>query len=343
MPADMGQQLRVGFVLLESFTLNAFSGFIEAMRLSADKGGRSRQIACGWEIMGGKDVTASCGLKITPTSELADPGLFDYIAVCGGNGYLERQQPRWLDDYLHRAADAGTPLIGLCTGTFNIARAGLMEGYVACVHWNVFEAFKEQFPHIRAVPDRIFVHAGDRISCAGSAGACDLALHLITQHCGHEKAQQSIRHMMLQGVRPSTHPQAHFYGEMQNVRDSAVRRVVHLMEQSLNEPPQVPELARQAGISPRQLDRRFIAELNQTPSRYFRDMRLRYGAWLLTHTTDKIAQIAVDTGFADAAHFSRAFRALYSTTPQGYRTAMQPESRNHTDPSADITKAARAH
>ena len=95
--------------------------------------------------------------------------------------------------------------------------------------------------------------------------------------------------------------------------------------------------------APPRYQKQELAELNQTPSRYFRDMRLRYGAWLLTHTTDKIAQIAVDTGFADAAHFSRAFRALYSTTPQGYRTAMQPESRNHTDPSADITKAARAH
>ena len=313
------QKLRVGFVLLESFTLNAFSGFVEAIRLSADRGGRSRQIDCGWEIMASGEVTASCGLKISPTSPLLDPAGFDYIAICGGNGYRERKQPLWLDQYLHQAQSAGVPLIGLCTGTFNIARAGLMAGHLACIHWNVVEEFRDQFPHIQALPDRIFIDAGERISCAGSAGACDLALHLISRHCGHEKAQQSIRHMMLQGVRPSTHPQAYFLSEMQNVRDSTVRRAVHIMEQALNDPPSVAELARLAGISPRQLERRFVDELKASPARYFRDLRLRYGAWLLTHTTDRISQIAVDTGFSDAAHFSRTFRVLYGTTPNSYR------------------------
>ncbi len=309
----------MGFILLESFTLNAFSGFIEAVRLSADRGGRSRQINCGWEIMGPTEVTASCGLKVTPTGDLINPESFDYIAVCGGNGYLDREQPKWLDDYLYEAEAVGVPLIGLCTGTFNIARAGLMEGYVACVHWNVFESFREQFPAIDALPDRIFVDAGKRITCAGSAGATDLALHLIARHCGHDMAQQSIRHMMLEGVRPATHPQAHFYNDLEGVRDERVRRAVHLMEQALNDPPPMPELARHAGSSLRQLERCFLTELAQTPVAYFRSMRLRYGAWLLVHTRLTVTQIAGDTGFSDASHFSREFKALFGNIPRAYR------------------------
>jgi transcriptional regulator GlxA family with amidase domain len=314
-----GQKLRVGFILMEQFTLNAFSGFIEAVRLSADTGGRSRQIECGWEIMGPQSVTASCGLVVKPSSPLIDPTAFDYIAICGGNGYLERKQPKWVDAYLRRADAAGVPLIGLCTGTFNISRAGLMAGYVACVHWNVFEAFRDEFPSIDALPDRIFVDAGRRITCAGSAGASDLALHLISRHCGHGKALQSIRHMMLSDIRPATYPQAHFYTDLEGVGDERVRRAVYLMEQALNDPLPMPELARRTGTSLRQLERCFVAELGETPTGYFRNMRLRYGAWLLTHTRLTVTQIASDAGFADTAHFSREFKELFRTTPSRHR------------------------
>lgn len=191
--------------------------------------------------------------------------------------------------------------------------------YTACVHWNVFDAFREQFPTIDARPDRLFIDTGRRITCAGSAGADDLALHLITRHCRHEKAQQAIRHMMLEGIRPATYPQAHFYSDLGGVRDARVRRAVHLMEQMLNDPLPLPEIARQAGISLRQLERRFDAAFSVGPAAYFRTLRLRYGAWLLLHTTDTVAQIASDSGFADAAHFSREFRQAWNTTPSAFR------------------------
>lgn len=319
------QKLRVGFVLLDSFTLNAFSGFVEAIRLAADHGGRSRQVACGWEVMGEGKITASCGLTVAPTAPLISPSEMDYIAVCGGNGYRTRSQPAWLDSYLSKAAGAGVPLIGLCTGTFNIARAGLMQGYPACVHWNVVDEFHDQFPQIDALTDRIFLDAGARITCAGSTGASDLALHLIDRHCGSVYAQQAIRHMMLQGQRAATFPQAHFSQNIQHVKDEAVRRCVALMEQKINTPTQTDVLATQVGLSARQLDRRFNRALGQSPARYFRAMRLSYALWRLTHTTDTIAQIAADAGFSDAAHFHREFRKTHGVAPRQYQnTAERP-------------------
>ena len=315
------QKLRVGFVLLDSFTLNAFSGFVEAIRLAADHGGRSRQVACGWEVMGEGKVTASCGLVVTPTSALLDPSEMDYIAVCGGNGYDTRTQPAWLDAYWTRAAGAGVPLIGLCTGTFPIARIGLMQGFPACVHWNVVDESRDQFPTVDALTDRIFLDAGDRITCAGSTGASDLALHLLARHCGSELAQQAIRHMMLQGQRADTFPQAHFTQNIQQVSDEVVRRCIHLMEQKLNTPPQIETLATQVGLSARQLDRRFIRAVGQSPGRYFRAMRLEYAAWQLTHTTGTVAQIASDAGFSDASHLHREFRKISDVAPHQYRSA----------------------
>lgn len=223
--------------------------------------------------------------------------------------------------YLCAADAAGVPLVGLCTGTFNIARAGLMEGRAACVHWNVHDEFRAQFPSIPAISDRIFLDAGDRITCAGSTGASDLALHLISRHCGPERAQQSIRHMMLNRQRDSSFPQAQFSDEARDLRDDVVRRCVSIMEQSLNAPISMEKLSRRVGLSERQLARRFSCGLGMSPSRYYRFLRLRYGAWRLMHSTDRVAAIAADAGFADAAHFQREFRKQYARSPSGFRRA----------------------
>ncbi len=315
--------LSVGFVLLDRFTLNAFSPFIDALRLAADRGGRSRQIHCAWTIMGRNPVAASCGLKVVPDEPLGAPQRFHYIAVCGGNGYLDARPDPQLTSFLREADARGVKLIGVCTGTFEIARAGLMRGHRACVHWNVYDAFREQFPHLDAVPNQIFLDSGTRITCAGSAGVGDFALHLIARHCGPEKAQQAVRHMMLREVRPSTHPQAHFYSDLDGVRDHLVRRAVQLMEQALNEPLTSPQLAAALGVSLRQFERRFHAALGRPPSAYCRDLRLRYAAWLLEHTELPVGAIAGDCGFSDGAHFARLFRAQYACPPSAFRARLR--------------------
>ena len=311
--------LRVGIILLDCFTLNAAAGFIDCLRLAADKGGRSRPINCAWQIMGERPVTASCGMQVLPDTELRPPETFDYIAICGGNAYLDPREGRGLHAYLQAAARRSVRLIGVCTGTFTLARAGLMNGYRACVHWNVYDAFRDAFPGIPALADRLFLDAGARITCAGSSGATDLALHLIRRHCGADKAAQAIRHMMLQDARPANHPQAHCHGDMAEIRDSRVRRAVHFMEQSLNERLTAAEIASVVNLSPRQLERVFVNHLGTGPLAYFRGMRLRYARWLLQHSEASVAGIAAEVGFADSAHFARAFRARYGMTPQAAR------------------------
>ena len=307
--------LRVGFILLPRFTLNAFAGFVDSLRLAADQGGRSRKIHCSWEIMGTKPVTSSCGIEVLPRVPYQDVGDFTHIAICGGNSYLDLEEDRDLSLYLKKASRSGVKLVGVCTGTFAIARADLLRGERVCVHWNVINEFRQQFPHIDATPDRIFLQSARVITCAGSSGATDMALHLIRQFCGSEKAQQAIRHMILTGVRMSNSPQTHFFEAIHDIRDERVRVAVLTMEQSLNSKLNIDSLAAHLNIGPRQLNRLFLREMNMTAMRYFRIMRLRYADWLLRHTNNSIAEIAADCGFSDAAHLSRDFTAHYSKNP----------------------------
>ena len=146
------QRLRVGFILLDQFTIAAFSGLIDALRLAADHGARGRQVHAAWTVMtlGGGPRRSSCGVAVTPNGDLVDPPAFDYLAVCGGNDYLNENPPEALLDYLRRAGRAGVRMLGICTGTFLLAKAGLVGGRRVCVHWNVLDAFNAQFPGIKA-------------------------------------------------------------------------------------------------------------------------------------------------------------------------------------------------
>lgn len=327
-PAAQQPALRVGFILLESFTLAAFAGLVDALRLAADGGGRSRQIHASWRIMtpGAQWREASCGLRVTGAEDFLDPGQFNYIAVCGGNDYHVARTMPALDGYLRQAHRQGVRMLGVCTGSFAIARAGLADERTLCIHWNVLDAFRKQFPHVRTTVDRLFVDEGDLITCAGSTAAIDMGLYLVSRHCGRNRAQQVVRHMMLAGMRAPSLPQAHFVQEIEHVTDDRVLRAVHFMEQQIDYPPSLPVVARYAGVSSRQLQRAFKAALDMTPMQMYRIMRVKYGRWKLDNTRESITRIALDCGFADTAHFSREFTALFGISPSHCRRAGRAEA-----------------
>ncbi|BBK32286.1 AraC family transcriptional regulator with amidase-like domain [Stella humosa] len=332
LPADTGEpaepRLRVGFILLHQFTLAAFSGLIDALRLAADHGGRSRQLHIAWTVMslGGGPQQSSCGVSVMPNSGLRDAGEFDYVAVCGGNDYLNDEPATALVQHLRAAAAGGVRLLGICTGTFVIAKAGLVGDRRVCVHWNVLDAFNQRFPRLNAVVDRLFLDEGDLITCAGSTAAIDLGLYLVSRHCGRDKAQQAMRHMMLQDIRPAAVPQPHFYARLAGIADVRIRQAAQFIEQRLDDPPPVAAIARYVGISSRQLERLFHAELGVGPAAFQRRLRLEYGRWLLDNSKRTITEIAIDAGFADSAHFSRDFKSMFGSTPSHQRRALRMAS-----------------
>ncbi|WAI85636.1 MULTISPECIES: GlxA family transcriptional regulator [Achromobacter] len=316
--------LNVGIVLMDQFTLAAFAGLVDVLRLAGDHGGRSRQIHTSWRVMSwdGKPRCASAGLTIDVADGLpADPAEFDYVAVCGGNDYHNGRMPEPLRDWLRLAAARRVRLLGICTGTFALAQAGVVGPRTVCVHWNVLDAFRERFPQTRAVVDRLFVDEGDLISCAGSTAAIDLALYLVARHCGRDKAQQAMRHMMLQGVRPGRVPQAHFRTDLSGIQDLRVRQAAHFIEQRIDNPPPLDAIARYVGVGRRQLERAFRLATGKSPMAFQRQLRLEYGSWLLLNNPCSITQIALDCGFADGAHFSRDFRAHFGLSPRQYQQA----------------------
>lgn len=317
-PGRSAPELRVGVIPLPNFTMLAFAGFIDTLRLAADEGDRSRQIRCSWTVMSEDraSVKASNGVAVQSSANLQPPEVFDYVVVVGGTLHDAQPESSALLLYLNRVAAAGIPLIGLCNGVFALARAGLMKGRSACLSWFHHQDYAAEFPDHGIVSDRMFLADGDRITCAGGVGSIHLASWLVEQRLGAGSASKGLRIMLEEAARPAETPQpAPLVGNYADAQDVRVRRAVLAMERMLDQNVRLVELASLVGSTPRNLTRLFVADLGITPYAVMKAMRLARARRLLRETERSVADIAADCGFSDASHLIRQYREVEGVTP----------------------------
>ncbi len=267
----------------------------------------------------GARIKASCGVEVSCDAAYSDPRQFDYVAVIGG--LLRSMEHGSAENiaYLEQVHRAGVSLIGICTGTFPLARLGYLDGRRTCIHPYHLEDFRSLFPRVHAVTNLDYIDDGDRLSCAGGISVISLATHLISRHCGQERATKTVYQMSVPNkadAAPVAVSQAIGYTR---VADPRLRRAVFLLERSLSQPISPAWLAREVGLSERQLGRLFVAELGQSPAAHIRGTRLRYARWLLQNSDENVTEVALRTGFADCAHFIRQYRAEFGMTPGSLR------------------------
>lgn len=314
-------QLNVGFILARRFTLCALGNFVDVLRLAADEGDRSRPILCAWRVLSPTmdPIASSSGIVVQPEERLGDPTRFDYLVVVGGLvDEIEHLHPDTVR-FLERAAAAGVPLVGVCTGTFALHRAGLMQGYRACVSWFHHEDFLERFDGLKPVSDQIFVVDRDRLTCSGGVAAAHLAAFIVERHLGRARAAKSL-HIMILDEAAADEPQPGM--PLALATDHAVvRRALHLMQQSIDAPLAIGRLAEQLGVGRRSLERHFREALGMTPLAADRVIRVEQAKHLLATTRRSATQIAAETGFCDLPHMIRVFRAAEGMTPDAFRKA----------------------
>ncbi len=318
--ADASPRLRVGFLLAPNFTLTAFAGFVDALRLAADEGDRSRPIEIEWSVIGkpGGAVASSCGAAVQPWAEMEDPERYDYIVVVGGLLHGGQKVLPGTYPFLKSAARAGVALVGLCTGSFVLARAGLLEGYVACVSWFHREEFVAEFPGQGMITNRMFIVDRDRMTCAGGTSVVHLAAYIIEKHCGRALASKSLRIMIEDQPLPANTPQPESVVTRQS-HDSVVRQAMLLIEQKLGQPDPLTEVSAALGISMRQLERKFAADVGLTPRDYRLQLRLTRARWMIEHTDLSVTDVGFECGFGDCSHFSRAFTNHFKVRPSSLR------------------------
>ena len=313
-------RLRVGFVLADRFTLSAFANFVDVLRLAADDADKSRPILCDWSVLSDDmaPIRSSCGVRVQPDTRLRHAPACDYLVVVGG---LIGDKAALSDEMmacLRSAAAAGTALVGLCTGVFILQQAGLLKGYRACVSWFHHQDFIDRFEAVTPVADQIFVVDRDRLTCSGGQGAAHLAAHLVQRHIGKSAAIKSLNIMMIEDALSGERPQP---GQLlaQRATDPLVKRAVLKMQQNIEVPKPIEDIARELEVGRRTLERHFLADLRQSPLKIYAELRIERALLRLRSTGDSTTEIALACGFCDASHLTRVLKAERGITPAQYR------------------------
>ncbi|WP_371153337.1 GlxA family transcriptional regulator [Jannaschia sp. 2305UL9-9] len=306
------------FVPLEGFTMMCLASAVDALRIANRMSGADLY---SWEMVGeeGGTVRCSAGITFVMDRDLSEVGRDDTVLVVGGVNVAQASNKR-IVSWLRREARRGITVGGLCTASYTLAIAGLLDGKRATIHWENHDSFAEDFPDINLTKS-VFTVDGKRVTTAGGTAEVDLMLHIIARDHGEDLASLVADQMIYSSIRTDQDTQRLSIPTRIGVRHPRLSQVIREMEQNIEEPVSPSLLAADVGMSTRQLERLFRRYLNRSPKRYYMELRLGKARNLLMQTDMSIINVALACGFTSPSHFSKCYRAQYGTTPYRERGA----------------------
>ena len=296
------------FLLSDGFSNHCLANMVEPLRAANTL---SRRTLYSWQFFSpdGQPVQSSSGLLVTPHGALGDE-TGDVLVVMPSYGFLTLSTEATAQT-LRAAAKRYGKLAGLDTGSWLLARAGLLDNRRATIHWDELSRFEEAFPNVHAVQER-FVIDGNLMTCTGAMAAFDLSAALIRTDHGPLLSME-VAHLLM------THSVAGRQSVPLKSRDSVVNRVLALMQANIETPLSIQDIARTIGCSQKKVETRIQAEMQTTPQALYRRLRLNLARKLAVETDQSVAEIASRCGYENASAMTRAFRAEFGQTPTAIR------------------------
>ena len=313
-PRELPQ--RIGFLLVPNYSMVAFVSAIEPLRLANRMSG---QALYEWHVFSqnGEPVQASNGLEVAVAGDLSSAEKLQTIAVCAGidvRAAVNKDLISWLRKVDRQGADVGA----ICTASYILAKAGMLDGYDCTIHWENLAGFVEEFPELQ-VTNEIFEIDRQRFTCSGGTAAIDMMLNMIGMQHGHELAASVADQFIHERIRDHHDHQRMSLSARLGVRHPKLLSVIKVMEDNLEEPLGRSALAKEAGLSTRQLERLFRKYLQRSPARYYLELRLNRARLLLVQTNMSVIDVALACGFVSASHFSKCYRDYFGHTPRKER------------------------
>ncbi|MGM0823431.1 MAG: GlxA family transcriptional regulator [Pseudomonadota bacterium] len=311
-----GEPQTLGFLLLDNFTLISLASAIEPLRMANQLAGRELY---RWYTLtqDGLPVRASDGLQVTPDASMHTPLSLEWVVVCGGVGpqhSVTREHVRWLQSQSRQLRRLGS----VCTGSWALGKAGLLDYYETSIHWECLASMQEAFPNV-ILTTYLFSIDRDRFTASGGTAPLDMMLNLIGHDHGRELAAGISEMFIYERVRNEQDQQRVPLKHVLGTTQPKLLEIVALMESNLEEPIELDELASYVNVSRRQLERLFQRYLLCSPSRYYLKLRLTRARQLLKQTPLSIIEIASVCGFVSTPHFSKCYREYFGVPPRNER------------------------
>ena len=312
---------RIGFLVVPSFSLIAFSSALEPLRMANRLRGEKLY---EWRVLGleGTPVTSSSGIVITPDGDVSVATQMDMVMVCAGD-QVHLANDKGLIAAIRKLAQKRIALGAICTGSYLLARAEVLNGYRCTIHWENLASMREEFPDI-VLSQELFEIDRDRYTCSGGTAPLDMMLNMISSQHGSELAVAISEEFICERIRGRNDRQRVPLRLHLGTSQPKLVEAVSLMEANIEEPMGLDELAQHVGLSRRQLERLFQKHLACVPTRYYLELRLAKARQLLLQTSMSIVDVAFASGFVSAPHFSKCYRDFYGIPPRDERRHRKP-------------------
>ncbi len=296
--------------------------FSRASRVISDEG-RRRPEVYAVELLAHRagPVRTSSGLALVAARSFKSvrDGL-DTLLVAGGRGTNAALRDRALIDWLRRIGPRVRRLASVCTGTFLLAEAGLLDGKRVTTHWASCEKLATNYPRLTVDPDPIFVRQGRLYTTAGVTSGMDLALALVAEDHGTAVSRAVARQLVLFLQRPGGQSQFSTQLQIQSADNLPLAELQAWMADHLAADLSVSSLARRAAMSPRNFARIFSKSLGITPARLVQRMRVEAARRRLEESEEGVKTIAAECGFGTPEAMRRAFLRAVRVPPSAYRS-----------------------
>jgi len=312
--------ITIGFLVFPGFPMSCLTSMIEPLRAANEIGACH---AFAWKIFSetGERVASSAEVVFNSDHKLTEAEGVDFLFLLSSPtaNFTDRKAA---ESCLRRFARHGVAVGGISGGVFPLARSGLLTGHPVAVHWCYEAAFAQEFPEIEMSKD-VIVFDAPRYTVAGASAAFDLMLHFIEDRLGADTATEVacwFQHPVVRGRGVRQKTPTHHRQSTADMLPDVVVRAVDLMAQNMARPLAIEDVADSVGISPRQMERMFKKATGQSPSRYYRTLRMKAARQLILFTKEPIPRIAAGVGYETSAPLVRHYREEFGVTPAEDRT-----------------------
>ena len=305
-------------LLLPRFNMYSLMNIIEAPRI-ANYLSPAPLYVVNHISFDGASIAASNNMSVECASPPERLDRNDMLFVVGSWG-AERYANKKLFSWIRVQARLGVKIYSVEQGAYLLARAGLLNNRKATTHWSYIAGFQEQFPDID-IEEHLFTEAGQITCCSGSTAGIDLMLRVIRGHHGEALAGEISNQVMHHPVRSGKDPQRKSLGRGLERLGPDVRAAIEIIEANISDPLSVPEIARQVGLSQRQLERQFNKSVGCSIVQFGLLLRLQHARVLLISTDLGVREIATASGFNSLSHFAQAFKKYFNRRPSANRQA----------------------
>lgn len=227
----------------------------------------------------------------------------------------------WITEQYHKGAE----IASLCIGAFLLASTGLLDGRKCSTHWIYAEEFREMFPKVMLVDDKIITEEDGLYSSGGASSYWNLLLYLVEKYTDRQTAILASKFFAIEIDRKSQSPFIMFNGQKKH-EDEPIKKAQEFIEDNVTEKISVEELATKFAIGRRHFERRFKKATNNTPAEYIQRVKIEAAKKQLENSRKNVNEVMYEVGYSDTKAFRTIFRKITGLSPIEYRNKYNKEA-----------------